>query len=171
MQKHIAIELSHKVAQSISIFIDKYRFNSILKKIFDGFCMQGAFWDLYLHYWKVFRKKKILKHLSIHTHWLFFFFFLITMKSLINFDDILFKSSSVRVINLGGMNMHVSIVQCPDNGRQWILILLYSTYSRRWFIEGINEIVTMTGHYVHTPFKNVHKSSAYWFWYWKFLSL
>ena len=42
MQKS-AIKLSHKVAQSTSIFIDKYRFNSILRKKFRGFRMQGAF--------------------------------------------------------------------------------------------------------------------------------
>ena len=58
MQKQSAIKLSHKVAQSTSIFINKYRFNSILKKNFDGFCMQCAFWDLYLHDWKVLRRKK-----------------------------------------------------------------------------------------------------------------
>ena len=57
VQKQRAIKLSQKVAQSTSISTDKYRFNSILTKNSDGLRMQGAFWDLYLHYWKVFRKK------------------------------------------------------------------------------------------------------------------
>ena len=50
IQKQNAIELSEKVAQSTSIFVDKYRFNSILKKNFGAFHMQGAFSGLYVHY-------------------------------------------------------------------------------------------------------------------------
>ena len=48
MQKQKTTKLSQKFAESRFIFMCKYWFNKSSKKIFGGFCMQGAFWGLYL---------------------------------------------------------------------------------------------------------------------------
>ena len=69
MQKQSAIELSHKVAQSTSTFIDKYRFNGILEKKISTDSVCKVHFEIYIYIFGIFSgKNEFFLHTLIYIY-------------------------------------------------------------------------------------------------------